>query len=227
MQECGQNGGMSLSLWTPRIVKRHPKFFAVFFLCAVFLPTYIESLWSLLNPVQTLLREQQWEPTISWLYIITAPVGAYFLIAILINTRRSKHQLSFKSSLREALDVDQRLAELEKQIDPRKKSIRWQFYCIQLSYKLYELLFTAVGKLERKNAITAPQVKILLVKGRVFADAHEKARQHLLPYVQQKEQGTPSWEPVLESLAKEVELVSSLSGDILKALMDESETYRK
>ena len=95
-----------------------------------------------------------------------------------------------------------------------------------LSQKLFKLLFEAVDKLERKNAIAAPQARVLLDKGQAFADAHEQARQHLEAYVQEKEQGTPSWEPVLESLAKAAELVSSLSDDILKALKGEFETYQ-
>ncbi|MDA2937553.1 hypothetical protein MYX75_04735 [Acidobacteria bacterium AH-259-A15] len=75
-------------MWTPHAFQKHPRLFAFVTFLLVFLPSYIDALWSLYERIEDRIPEISLEGlSINHLYWITVPIGLYFLIAIWVQTR--------------------------------------------------------------------------------------------------------------------------------------------
>ncbi len=76
-------------MWTPRVFQKHPRIFAGVTFLLIFLPSYIDTLLSLYERIKGYIPKisLQWF-SVNHLYVVTIPVGLYFLKAIWAQTKR-------------------------------------------------------------------------------------------------------------------------------------------
>jgi len=112
-------------MWTPRIFKEHPRISGVATFLLVFMPTYIESLWSLYE----MIKDKMPDISLDWLsvnhlYLVTIPIGLYFLVAIWVQTKEPTSPAIPKSgtSHKEVSDLGKKILKTLS-IPVRKKNV--------------------------------------------------------------------------------------------------------